>query len=160
MTTTTNGTVSTRRATTAKKMMLACVLIVVCGTATAEESNPRGGYIGGGLGISTFDDGGAFAGLSFDDEDTSFQIHGGYKFLKYFAVEARYIDLGTFSVSALDIDVSATSIHDVLENFAYRDIQVFAMTSNVINIGEVSILLQSDLSAEANTRRLLAKEVR
>ncbi len=97
----------------AKKMMLACVLIVGCATATAEESNPRGGYIGGGLGKSTLDDGGAFAGLSFDDEDTSFQIHGGYKFLKYFAVEARYIDLGTFSVSALDIDVSATSIHAV-----------------------------------------------
>ncbi len=96
-----------------KKLMLACVLLVVCSIATAEESKPRGGYIGGGFGISTFDDDGAFAGLSFDDEDTSFQIHGGYKILKHFAVEARYVDLGTFSLNTLDIDVSATSIHAV-----------------------------------------------
>jgi len=97
----------------AKKMMLACMLIVVGGIATAEESKSRGGYIGGGLGISIFDDGGAFAGSSSDDQDTAFQFHGGYKFLKHFAVEARYLDLGTFSVSGLDIDVSATSIHAV-----------------------------------------------
>jgi hypothetical protein len=96
-----------------RKLMLACVLTVVCNIATAEESKPKGGYIGGGLGISIFDDGGAFAGLSFDDEDTSFQIHGGYKFLKYFAVEARYVDFGTFSLSGQDIDASATSIHAV-----------------------------------------------
>jgi hypothetical protein len=96
-----------------KKRILACVLLVVCSIATAEESKPKGGYIGGGLGVSTFDDGGAFAGFSFDDEDTSFQIHGGYKFLKYFAVEARYVDFGTFSLSGLGIDASATSIHAV-----------------------------------------------
>lgn len=95
------------------KVMLACVLLVFCSAATAAESKSKGGYIGGGFGISTFDDGGAFAGLSFDDQDTSFQFHGGYKFLKYFAVEARYLDLGTFSLSTLPIDVSATSIHAV-----------------------------------------------
>ena len=96
-----------------KKMMLACVLTVICSTATAAESKPKGAYIGGGLGISIFDDGGAFAGAIVDDEDTSFQIHGGYKFLKHFAVEARYLNLGTFSVSGLDIDVSSISVHGV-----------------------------------------------
>ncbi len=96
-----------------KKLMLACVLLVVCSIATAEEAKPRGGYIGGGFGVSIFDDDGAFAGLGFDDQDTSFQIHGGYKILKYLAVEARYVDFGTFSVSGLDFDVSAASIHAV-----------------------------------------------
>ena len=96
-----------------RKVMLAFVLLVFFSIATAEESKPRGGYIGGGIGISTFDDDGAFAGLRFDDEDNSFQFHGGYKILKHLAVEARYVDLGTFSVNSLAIDVSATSIHAV-----------------------------------------------
>ena len=95
------------------KAMLACVFLAACSIATADESKPRGGYFGGGFGISTFDDGGAFAGLSFDDQDTSFQFHGGYKILKHLAVEARYVDLGTFTLNALDIDVSAASIHAV-----------------------------------------------
>jgi hypothetical protein len=34
-------------------------------------------------------------------------------FLPYFALEGRYVDLGTFTVNTLDIDVTATSIHAV-----------------------------------------------
>jgi len=93
--------------------MLTCAFLAACSIATAEESKPRGGYLGAGFGVSTFDDGGAFAGFSSDDEDTSFQFHGGYKILKHLAVEARYVDLGTFSLNSLDIDVSAASIHAV-----------------------------------------------
>lgn len=54
-----------------------------------------------------------FSALRVNDQDTSFQVSGGYKFLKYFAVEARYVNFGTFSVETLGIDVTAASIHAV-----------------------------------------------
>ncbi len=96
-----------------RKVMLAFVLLGFCSIATAEESKPRGGYIGGGIGISTFDDDGAFAGSSFDDVDSSSQFYFGYKILKHLAVEARYVDFGAFSVVSIPFDVSAISIHAV-----------------------------------------------
>ena len=96
-----------------RNFLLTCVFISCGSIAVADQSKSRGAFIGGGLGISTFDDGGAFAGSSFDDEDSSFQIYGGYKFLPYFALEGRYVDLGTFTVNTLDIDVTAASIHAV-----------------------------------------------
>lgn len=92
---------------------ITCIFLASCNIGFAEPSKASGAYIGGGFGISTLDDGGAFGGFNFDDEDSSFQIHGGYKFLPYLAVEGRYLDLGTFTVNALDIDVSAASIHAV-----------------------------------------------
>jgi OOP family OmpA-OmpF porin len=96
-----------------RNTILATLLIVVCGVATAAEPNARGGYIGGALGVSTFDDDGAFSGFNFDDQDTAFQVHGGYKFLKYFAVEARYVNFGTFALDGFGVDVTAASIHAV-----------------------------------------------
>lgn len=96
-----------------RNFLFTCVFFSCCSIAVADQSKSRGVFIGGGLGISTFDDGGAFAGFSFDDEDSSFQIQGGYKFLPYFALEGRYVDLGTFTVDTLNIDLTAASIHAV-----------------------------------------------
>jgi len=96
-----------------RTVLLACILLGASTFAIAEPAKSRGAYIGGGIGISTFDDGGAFAGLNVDDEDTSFQVQAGYKFLPYFAVEARYVDFGTFSIDFLDIDMTAASVHAV-----------------------------------------------
>ena len=103
----------------ARKLMLACVLLVVCGNATAEGAKQKGGYIGGAYGESSFDDDGAFAGFVFDDEDNAYQIHGGYKFMKYLAIEVRYVDFGTFTLGdiitpdAVDLDTTAVSVHAV-----------------------------------------------
>jgi hypothetical protein len=98
-----------------KKMMMTCMLLVVCGAVNAAEPKVRGPYIGGAYGISTFDDDGGFTslGLTLDDEDTSLQLYGGYKFLKHLAVEVRYVDLGTFDLAPIDLDVTAISVHAV-----------------------------------------------
>ena len=96
-----------------KKVILACVLLVVCGVVNAAEPSARGAYIGGAFGLSTFDDDGAFTFSSFDDEDKSLQVHGGYKVFKHLAFEVRYVDLGTFSLQPIDLDVTAISIHAV-----------------------------------------------
>lgn len=96
-----------------RNTILAALLLVVCGVATAAEPKARGAYIGGAVGASTFDDGGALAGQFFDDQDTSFQVYGGYKFFKYFAVEARYVNLGSFSDGVDSLDITAFSVHAV-----------------------------------------------
>jgi hypothetical protein len=76
-----------------------------------------GFFVGGAFGTSEFDDDGAFSWLRFDDSDTSFGVFAGYKFFRYFAVEARYGDLGTYSISdgfaTETFDVSVVSAHAV-----------------------------------------------
>lgn len=66
----------------------------------AAPPKENGFYIGGAVGVTELDDDGAFAfnGLSFDDTDASFVLFGGYKFLRYFALEGRVSDLGSYSV--------------------------------------------------------------
>ena len=98
-----------------RNVILGFILLGFCGIATAAESKNSGGYIGGALGVTVFDDGGFFAGLGLDDQDSSMQIHGGYKILKHFAVEARYVDLGSYSVQGLGLALegTVTSVHAI-----------------------------------------------
>ena len=98
-----------------KKAILGFVLLGLCGFATAEESKASGGYVGGAFGFTVFDDGGAFIGQGLDDSDTSLQINAGYKILKHLAVEARYVDLGSYTVAAFGstYEASAISAHAI-----------------------------------------------
>jgi OOP family OmpA-OmpF porin len=96
-----------------RNFMLAFLLLMFTLPAMAAESKTSGGYIGGGLGMSVFDDDGGFGGSNFDDTDTLAQIVGGYKFNKYFGLEGRYADYGTFTVDGFGFDVSALSVHAV-----------------------------------------------
>jgi hypothetical protein len=86
--------------------ILAATLIASSG-ALAEPLKTRGGYIGGAYGITSYEDDGLF---SFDasgpvvsvisdlDEDgQAFQIYGGYRFGRYFALEGRYTNFGSYS---------------------------------------------------------------
>lgn len=98
-----------------KKTVLAFLLITYCAAAGAAEPKGRGFYIGVAGGRSLYMDDGAFNGLGLDDEDASFQVHAGYKIFKHFAIEARHVDLGNFTVAfaGADIDFRATSVHAV-----------------------------------------------
>jgi Outer membrane protein beta-barrel domain len=95
-----------------RQIILTVLLILACGAANAAETKAKGIYFGGAAGLSNFDDDGAGVG-ALDDQDTSVQVYAGYKFFKHLAVEARYVDLGSFSDSFDTLDVSATSIHVV-----------------------------------------------
>ena len=84
--------------------------------APCEEisADPTGFYVGAGAGYSKIDDldalGGAkailgpgdtfngFTKKSKDDDDVGWKIYGGYRFHRFFAVEASYVDFGDFSV--------------------------------------------------------------
>lgn len=96
-----------------QRVLLASVLLLVSGAASAGAVNERGAYIGGALGITEFDDDGGFTGLAFDDSDTSFQLYGGYKFFKYFAVEGRLISTGSYTLETTEIDTFAYTVNAV-----------------------------------------------
>lgn len=88
------------------------IFTMSCGAALGAPSKETGLYLVGAAGQSVYDEGGSFVNFG-DDEDNSRQFAIGYKFLKYFAVEARYVDFGTFEVGFQDFDVDAQSIHAV-----------------------------------------------
>jgi len=102
-----------------KKYCLLITCLIFSVAAYSADPQSQGFYIGGAGGSSEFDDDGAFQGFDVDDSDTSLTIMGGYKVNRFFSVEARYSDLGTFKVSHwyYDIsekaDVEALSIHAV-----------------------------------------------
>jgi len=87
----------------------------------AAEPPARGFYVGGSAGITELDDDGlaSSVGIDLDDSDTSFGIYGGYKILKYLAVEGRLVNLGSYTLSdsfspaSEDIDLSVLSAHVV-----------------------------------------------
>ena len=54
----------------------------------AQAAEPTGFYAGAGVGQSIVDE--WFA----DDEDTGYQVFGGYQFTPYFGLEAAYTDFG------------------------------------------------------------------
>jgi len=75
--------------------------------------------MGGSWGITSYRHDDAFDAVdtSVDDRDSSVQIFGGYRLLKYFAVEGRFSDLGDYMLTTDEVSVSfeftAWSLHAV-----------------------------------------------
>ncbi len=94
-----------------RSILVPVALLFAGASAVAAEPEPRGFYVGGMVGTTTLDDDGLFAGLNFDDSDTGFGFFGGYKILKYLAVEARLSSLGSYSVESENLDLTGISAH-------------------------------------------------
>lgn len=91
--------------------MLKCILaslsiataLLAAGPAAAQLKSPDSGfYIGGGLGRTDSDQGGAI-----DNKDNAWKAFGGYQFNRYFAVEGGYVDLGQVSLPGATLDSKA-----------------------------------------------------
>jgi OOP family OmpA-OmpF porin len=95
-----------------KSMLVTIALLSIVGTAVAEPSKETGFYLVAAGGRSIYDEGGSIGSFG-DDSDSSSHFAAGYKFLKYFAVEARFADFGKFEVNFDDFDVEAQSVHAV-----------------------------------------------
>jgi OmpA-OmpF porin, OOP family len=93
----------------------AALLALSCVTTSAVAAEPgaRGFYAGVMIGGTTLEDDGLFSGLDFDNSDTGYGIFGGYKILRYLAVEARILNLGSYSVEGASLDVTGLSAHVV-----------------------------------------------
>jgi hypothetical protein len=83
------------------KALIIFIFLLASGVVAAQGVKEKGGYIGGAFGVTEFDDDGLFdgSGVVVDDKDSSIQLYGGYKFLKYFALEGRLMDLGSYTFS-------------------------------------------------------------
>lgn len=89
--------------------ILAAIAVVANVPATANDS---GFYVGGSAGLakSKIDDERITSGLlasgftttsiEDDDHDVGYKVFGGYQFVRYFAIESGYFDLGKFSFKA------------------------------------------------------------
>ena len=95
--------------------LLASSLILVTGNALAEESQELGVYIAGAGGFTHWDDGNSIQNdwCCMDEEDYTYQVSAGYKFNRYFAMDARYNNLGTYSVGSENIELAAWSVNGV-----------------------------------------------
>jgi OOP family OmpA-OmpF porin len=81
-----------------KKLAIAAfVLTSMSGVASAQDFKP---YIGLGFGSASIDAGTTLSGSSSeDDTDTAYKIFAGVDLHQNFALEAGYIDFGTYSLS-------------------------------------------------------------
>lgn len=89
-----------------KGILLSACLLSITSLAFSAEAPPKPYYIGGGVGQSKADD--FCDGISScDDTDTAWKLFGGYRFTKYFAIEAGYVDFGEFTGEVFGVDVKA-----------------------------------------------------
>ena len=104
------------------KALIVSILLLASGVVAAQGVKEKGGYIGGAFGVTEFDDDGLFdgSGVVVDDKDSSIQLYGGYKFLKYFALEGRLMDLGSYTFSDqfnpsanITVDTTAVTVNAV-----------------------------------------------
>ena len=95
-----------------KSIFSTAALLMVFGTAVAEPSKEKGFYLVGAGGQSVYDESGTIGNFG-DDTDNSRHFAAGYKFLRHFAIEARYADFGSFNTGFVNFDVDALSIHAV-----------------------------------------------
>lgn len=119
-----------------RRIVLAGMFLAASAAASSAEPPANGFYAGGSVGTSIFEDDGSFFGLDFDDSDTAFQGHLGYKFLRFFAVEGRYTNYGTFSVESIEFDATAVSVHAVgIIPFGHSGWEMFGQ----LGIGSVNL---------------------
>jgi opacity protein-like surface antigen len=79
-----------------KKSVLCLVVILIAGTAPASASD-TGFYLGAGVGRSSIDILEFYPSLgdALYQDNSAFKAYGGYRFLKFIAVEAGYTNLGS-----------------------------------------------------------------
>jgi hypothetical protein len=93
--------------------VLILALVLASGAAIGREAKDKGGYVGGAFGVTSFEDDNAPLAGIIDDDDNSFQIYGGYKFLRYFALEGRLLSLGTYRDAFSEIEAKAATVNAV-----------------------------------------------
>jgi len=92
----------------AARALSAAILLLASGGVLAQA----GPYLGGALGQSQFKEWCDPGAANCEDTDTSWKILGGYRFNRYLAAEATYIDWGEVTATVLGgaqpVDVAAT----------------------------------------------------
>jgi OOP family OmpA-OmpF porin len=85
------------------RYLLAVIVALAFVAPAAAQQQDRGFYAGASLGQSKAKsscDGLAGTGISCEDTDTAWKVFGGYQFMRHFAVELGYSDLGEVTATA------------------------------------------------------------
>lgn len=97
-------------------------LLVLFSAFTHANDNISGFYLGGGVGTTEFDDGGAFdyTGATIDTDDSTIKFIAGYQFNRIVAIEAQYTNYGDINFNhptakasgfkGIDIESSSISL--------------------------------------------------
>jgi len=75
---------------------LFCLIVIVL-LAMPASAGDRGFYVGGGLGLPSFDEADfnpEYGTLRYQEESFGFKVFGGYQIIKFLAVEAGHTDYG------------------------------------------------------------------
>jgi OOP family OmpA-OmpF porin len=88
------------RAMSMKRLLMAALVLGAC-TMTAHA----GLFFGGSAGDASVND--SDPTISFDSSDTGYKLYGGFTFIKFFALEASYLDLGS-SEDEISVGTDAT----------------------------------------------------
>ncbi|MEO7744056.1 MAG: outer membrane beta-barrel protein [Usitatibacter sp.] len=103
------------------------------------------------------------ATTSFDDKDSAYRIHGGYRFHRNFAVELGYVNLGRYSSRSLvlptgslenrfrveGVDVSAVGLLPLNSQFTvYGRVGLFASRTRASYAGTGSVVLINGASSQ------------
>lgn len=85
-----------------RAIVAGALLAFASGTALAQDDNERGFYAGAGIGQFNFEDDVDGLGdfddevedFSIDDDDNSWKVFAGYRFLPWLSAELNYVDFG------------------------------------------------------------------
>jgi len=79
------------------KRSLLCLLVVLVAAAVPASASDTGFYLGAGIGRSSIDIFEFYPSLgdSLEQDNSAYKVYGGYRFLKFLAVEGGYTNLGS-----------------------------------------------------------------
>ena len=128
----------------------AAVAVLITGIAAAAPAMAAGEwYAGGALGQAYIDEN--IDGVEIDADSTAFRVFGGYAFSDYFALEASYLDFGTFKdtvdVSGVPVDVSATT-----DGFSLAVLGSLPMSERLSLRGKAGVFFSDGRSTVAGVR--------
>ena len=124
-----------------KKVSLVLSGVMFSGAvAVAEPMKETGGYLGLSYGFTELEDDDIYDSEAIDefsffsgDLDTkgrAWQIYGGYRFLKFFSVEGRYTDFGSYDA---EIMVSVP-LFEFEEGLGKDELEFSALTAHAVGI--------------------------
>ncbi len=87
---------------------IVALLLVLSATANAEIKE-KGAYVGASLGAVSYNQNGDDLGdIETDGKEAAYGLYGGYKFMRHFALEGRYTNLGDHKLKSGDTEVGSS----------------------------------------------------
>jgi len=124
-----------------KLMFLALILALATPAAMA------GGYLGAGVGQSSFSTKEDLANIDVSDNTTGWKVFGGWTFMKFFALEASYVEFGSVEDKSGGVTVKTEATG--YDAFAVGKIPI-AFVEPFVKIGYASVDSKATVSGSGS----------